>query len=124
MKKTMIYVLALLLIVCAFSGCGRRDNGAAQPTPGVNNNNTVSPDDNNGVVNDGNGIIGNDNATDTNVPEGIIPEIGNGIEQGVDDVINGVDNAFEGNDNNAGSNTANAGTNGRARNAAGGAKAR
>ena len=116
MKKTMIIFLVVALLATALTGCGRR-NDTVEPTPGINNNdNTVVPEDNNGVVNDGNGIIGN-NATDTDVPgDSVLPEIGNDIEQGVDDVIDGVGDAIEGNDNNAASgNTAGDNARGRAR---------
>lgn len=118
MKKTMIIALVVLLLVCALTGCGRRDD-RVEPTPGVDNNDSsVTPEDNNGMVEDDNGIIGNDNATDTDVPDGaILPEIGNDIEQGVDDVIDGVGDAIEGNDNNAaaGNTNSDAGDNARGR---------
>ena len=118
MKKTLIIVLVVALLVTALTGCGRR-NDVVEPTPGVDNNDSsVTPEDNNGVVNDGNGIIGNDNATDTDVPDNaVLPEIGNDIEQGVDDVIDGVGDAIEGNDNNAASGNTNsdAGDNARGR---------
>jgi len=110
MKKTMIIVLVAVLVLSAFTGCGRRDD-RVEPTPGVDNNDSsVTPEDNNGMVNDDNGIIGNDNdnATDTDVPnDAILPEIGSDIESGVDDVIDGVGDAIEGNDNNAASGNAN-----------------
>ncbi len=120
MKKTMIIALVVLLLVCALTGCGRRGDDPVEPTPGIDNNDTaITPEDDNGVVNDGNGIIGDrPGATDTDVPEeGILPEIGNDIENGVDDVIDGVGDAIEGNDNNAASGNTNsdAGDNARGR---------
>lgn len=120
MKKTMITVLIVVLLLSALTGCGRRNDDVVQPTPGIDNNDTaISPEDDNGVVNDGDGVIGNDNnATDTDVPDdAILPEIGNDIEQGVDDVIDGVGDAIEGSDNNAASGNTNsdAGDNARGR---------
>lgn len=131
MKKTMIIVLVVVLALTALAGCGSRSkDDTVDPTPGVDNNDTaITPEDNNGMVNDGNGIIGdsgnansgnadNGNATDTDVPEeGILPEIGSDIEQGANDIIDGVGDAIEGNDNNAASGNTNsdAGDNARGR---------
>lgn len=121
MKKTMLILLVVMLLATALTGCGSRNdrNNNVDTTPDT----TVTPEDNNGMVNDGNGIIGDsnndrNNATDTDVPnEGILPEIGNDIENGVDDVIDGVGDAIEGNDNNAASGNTNsdAGDNARGR---------
>lgn len=109
MKKTVITLLIVALVLSSFAGCGRRNDEPVSPTPNVDNNDTaITPEDNNGMVNDGNGIIGDNNATDTDVPEdGVLPEIGSDIEQGVDDVVDGVGDAIEGNDNNAASGNTN-----------------
>ena len=103
MKKTIATVLAALLLVSALTGCGRKSDDTVEPTPGINNNdNTVVPEDDNGIVNDGDGIIGDNGATQTDVPDdGVLPEIGSDIENGVDDVIDGVGDAIDGSDNNA-----------------------
>lgn len=107
MKKSIISILIIALLLTALAGCGRTENNeVADPTPPMDNN-TVKPEDDNGVVEDNNGIIG-DNAENGDRPNsGIIPEIGNDIEQGANDVIDGVGDAIEGNDNNAASNNTN-----------------
>jgi len=116
MKRSIITILILVLVLTALAGCGRvEEQTPADTTPPVN---TVRPEDDNGMVEDGNGIIG-DNDNGNKPAEGVIPEIGNDIEQGADDIIDGVGDAITGNDNNAGSdnmnNTNDAGSNTRGR---------
>ncbi|MBR5489671.1 MAG: hypothetical protein IKV79_00195 [Oscillospiraceae bacterium] len=102
MKRTMVSLLVLCLVLACLAGCSRVDDTQkVEPTPNVDT--TIVPEDNNGVVEDGNGIIGDNDRVDTN--DGVLPEIGAGIEEGANDIIDGVDNAIEGNDNNAGDMT-------------------
>jgi len=117
MKRSLITILVLALLLTCLAGCGRmNDNETVDPTPAVDDGN-VRPEDNNGVVGDNNGIIGDSDQNGNNTNEGILPEIGNDIEDGADDIIDGVGNAIEGNDNNAASNNTNsdAGDNARGR---------
>ncbi len=106
MKKTMLSLLIVALLLSALTGCGSRRDEGNNSTPGTNSGNTVTPDDNNGMVQDENGIIGN-NATDTDVPQsGILPEIGSDIEQGANDIIDDVGGAMNGGGNNGGNGSA------------------
>lgn len=112
MKKTMVTVLIVALLIGILAGCGRNDDEPANVSPDVTASPMpVQPEDDNGMVEDENGIIGeNGNATDTDVPdEGILPEIGQGIEEGTNDVIDGVENGVDditgnGNNNNTNNN--------------------
>ncbi|MBE7018243.1 MAG: hypothetical protein E7420_08905 [Ruminococcaceae bacterium] len=104
MKKIILSVIIAALLVTALAGCGsRNDEPEATMTPGTNNGSTVKPEDNNGVVQDENGVIG-DKDTAQN---GVLPEIGGEIEQGANDIIDGVGDAVNGNDNNGGNVSAN-----------------
>lgn len=112
MKKTMVTILIVSLLLGVLTGCGRSndDNTNAQPNA-TNSPETIVPgtdngmaDGENGMVNDNDGIIDNGNgSTQTDVPdEGILPEIGEGIEEGTNDVIDGMENGMDditGNDN-------------------------
>lgn len=117
MKRSMITILVLAMLLTCLAGCGRMDNNeTVSPTPGVNDNG-VRPEDDNGVVEDDNGIIGDAGTNGNNANEGVLPEIGNDIEEGANDVIDGIGDAIEGNDNNASSGNTNsdAGDNARGR---------
>ena len=102
MKRSMITILVLAMLLTCLAGCGRMDNNeTVSPTPGVNDN----------------GIIGDAGTNGNNANEGVLPEIGNDIEEGANDVIDGIGDAIEGNDNNASSGNTNsdAGDNARGR---------
>ena len=58
MKKTTAYILSVVLILSLASGCGRMENTAPQTTPKTTATPAApTPDVNNGIVNDGDGII-------------------------------------------------------------------
>ncbi len=117
MKRSIFSILVVALLLTAMAGCGRTENNeVTNPTPPVSND-TVRPEDNNGVVEDDNGIIGDSAENGDRPNSGIVPEIGSDIEQGANDVINGVEDAIEGSDNNAASGNTNsdAGDNARGR---------
>ena len=104
MKRTIISILIIAALLMALTGCGRTENNeVVNPTPPADNG-TVRPEDDNGMVEDNNGIIGDAGQNGDRPNEGILPEIGNDIEQGANDVIDSVGDAVTGNDNNAGSN--------------------
>ncbi len=99
MKKIILSVIIVALLATALTGCGNRDsrpNADATPTPEIENDAVVKPEDENGVVQDENGIIG-DKDTAQN---GVLPEVGGEIEQGANDVIDSVGDAVNGNDAN------------------------
>ena len=55
MKKAIVYIIAVLIALNALAGCGMsadRNTATASPTPMV-----TTPDVNNGIVNDNDGII-------------------------------------------------------------------
>lgn len=107
MKRTIIGILIIAALLMALTACGRTENNeVTNPTPPADNG-TVRPEDDNGMVEDDNGIIGDAGENGDRPNEGVIPEIGNDIEQGANDVIDGVGDAVNGNDNNAGSNNTN-----------------
>lgn len=98
MKRSIIAILVLVLMLSALAGCGRvEEQSPADTAPPVN---TVKPEDSNGVVEDDNGIIGDADKGDKPA-EGVIPEIGNDIEQGAEDIIDGMDGAVTDSENNA-----------------------
>lgn len=98
MKKVILVVLAMLLVF-SLTACGSRGNENNTGTnPGTQNNGTVRPEDDNGMVQDENGIIGDKDPAQN----GVLPEVGGEIEQGANDVIDEVGDAIDGNDNNAG----------------------
>ena len=95
MKKIMICALAVMVMVLCLTGCGSRNDTEPVnpgPSPEINTDNVVKPEDNNGIVEDQNGIIGDSNAEPN---EGVIPEIGQDIEQGADNIIGDVENAID-----------------------------
>lgn len=99
MKKIILSLIIAALLATALTACGSR-NDKTEPTvtPNTQNGSTVKPEDNNGVVEDENGIIGDkDTAQD-----GVLPEVGGEIEQGTNDIIDDVGDAVNGNDNNGG----------------------
>lgn len=99
MKKIILSVLIAALILTSLSGCGsRRDENDPGTNTGTENGSTVTPEDNQGVVQDQNGIIGDNNSNQS----GVLPEVGGDIEQGTNDIIDDVGDAINGNDNNSG----------------------
>ena len=74
MKRSIIAILVLVLMLSALAGCGRvEEQTPADTTPPVN---TVRPEDDNGMVEDGNGIIGdNDNGNKPADTHGLCHEI-------------------------------------------------
>ena len=102
MKKIILSVIIAALLATALSGCGSRNdrpNDDVAPTPEIENDVTIKPEDNNGVVEDDNGIIGD---KDT-VQDGVLPEVGGEIEQGANDVIDSVGDAVDGSEAGSGS---------------------
>lgn len=115
MKKTMVTIFILALLLGALTGCGARRNNNATTTPDVTTSpDLVKPNGNTGVVEENNGIVEdnntNHNSTDTDVPnEGVLPEIGAGIEEGTNDIIDGVEDAIDGGNRVDNNNTTNNG---------------
>ena len=97
MKKIILSVIIAAIFATAFTGCGNRNdrpNTTVSPTPGIENDVVIKPEDENGVVQDDNGIIGD---KDT-VQDGVLPEVGGEIEQGTNEIIDSVGDAVSGND--------------------------
>ena len=102
MKKIILSVIIAAIFATAFTGCGNRNdrpNATVSPTPEIENDVVVKPEDENGVVQDDNGIIGD---KDT-VQDGVLPEVGGEIEQGTNEIIDSVGDAVSGNDASSGS---------------------
>lgn len=93
MKKNMVFIFVIVLMLAIMTGCGNeKNNGTAKPTPSPTH--TLKPEDDNGIVKDDDGIIGDDkNGTDSD----ILPEVGQDIENGVDDALDDAKNALDGN---------------------------
>ena len=104
MKKIILSVIIAAIFATAFTGCGNRNdrpNATVSPTPEIEND-VVKPEDENGVVEDDNGIIGDQDTAQN----GVLPEVGGEIEQDTNEVIDSVGDAVNGNDvsgNDAGS---------------------
>ena len=102
MKKIIMSVIIAALLATVLAGCGNRNNrpnAEVTPTPKIENDVIVKPEDENGIVKDDNGIIGD---KDT-VQNGVLPEVGAEIEQGANDIIDGVGDVVNGNDSSSGS---------------------
>lgn len=102
MKKTLVYILALVSLLGLLTGCGAKNNDdAVEPTPDVTDNvlPMETPDANEGVVNDEDGIIEeneddgivNDSNGMLGDNDGIL-DSGNGLLDGGNDTANGSDN--------------------------------
>lgn len=105
MKKIILSLIIAALLATALTACGsRNDKPEPTATPDTQNGSTVKPEENNGVVEDENGIIGDKDTAQ----EGVLPEVGGEIEQGTNDIIDDVGDAVNGNDNNGGNATGNA----------------
>lgn len=97
MKKIILSVIIAALLATALTACGsRNDRPDPTMTPETENGSTVKPEDNNGIVQDENGIIGDKDSAQN----GVLPEVGGEIEQGANDIIDDVGDAVNGNDNN------------------------
>ena len=108
MKRAFTIILAVMMIMAVFTGCGRSDSGNASPSPAIpsspSTNSNMGGNSGNGNVDDGiNSGNGNDNGSSGNSGNGgnsggnnsIINDAGDAIQDAGNAVEDAVENAVE-----------------------------
>lgn len=95
-KKILAGCLLMLTVSFALVGCGNRDNNTTgtETTEGMNNTTNPNNDitEKNTIRNDG---AENNDATDTNADGGVLEDVGAGIGEVGDDIIDGAADAVD-----------------------------